>query len=1182
MVKKILKFRSLLIILLFAFFLFLVLLPLYRDNAIILGGEGSYYTDFILLAKNYGYSWYESGTGIFALSLNYVFHLMFLQFFISNERVINFFMIYFMYFLPLVGCYAVCRAFGLRIIQSIIVSGFYLFNPFTANFLKSINQWNMFASFILPIYFFIIFKFFDKERWLFFLFGLISLIFSFANANPPTMVIYHIGIFAFVFLTIIYKYNYFKVKLFIRKLLIVELSFIFFNLWWLANTVYVFFDAQSGYSTNLAISWLRDGKSTTPVIWRALTLSGILQYPLNPDYDFFSKYISSPTSQALIGIPIILIISYLFIKKNRDYFLYLSLFFLITVFLSKGAKGMFGGIYEQMITKLPLFQMFKSAPEKWGILLVFFMTLIIIIVFKEIIKTKFYNIFFIGLLLYTICNATPFITGNFIPDYKYNNDINGSRKFSYKQEYQDLRNILNFDNNQSRVLSLPGSNNYQIALQIEGNKYYTGNDPILSNINKPFISPYNGTFTTRYPQLFLQISQPGYLNLLGLYNIGKIVINKDVYPWFGFSENEPYPVVENILDKYLVSQKNKVYDLYDSGEYFLPRFYVPDRIVYAPDSTQQDILSIINSQKLNNNNVFFVTKKDQPYEDSKQNKSLMSSISSDLVLTGVTQSSVSEEKLKQQANGIDKGGVLFAYARWKPGGIIYPYIQKKEDQQIVNAQNDLIEYYKINIFLAGKRVTEIQYWDKSFDEESFKSVLGRYTTQMSEALKTLDKISVQDDKAYNYLAQSEVDLAAYNERLRDIIIGDWGADSKRQEEIKTVENELNSQLRNIFLRHFIATKYFFDIPTSANYHLFVQDPNDLSGWSFQNLKANDGEFSDIPITKNDSGQWFDLGESYLKEGNHWFSFEKTNPVNLLNEKWKIDQLQINVGNDNEYDFKNSTIFQEVDVDSGSDYEISMDTKLSDEKILLKVTSSGEIKDISSFYKIPTGDSKGLLYNDVFSSTEGDNYKATFHIPYGVQKIRIAIIFSSKEIAEQTIKLNNLNLYKIIEPKVIISRNINSGFVDKPIINFQKINPTKYIVDVKNVKGPFLLNFSESFHPGWKLFISQPKKDTNPVLTTYLNGKVNELYPEKNFFDHYFYQTWGLTTISDNNHILSNGYANGWWITPQETKGLEDFQLIVEYSGQKYFYFGSILTILVIFISFSLLLMRSVKKEGSVQ
>src|SRR3972149_2020478 len=141
-----------------------------------------------------------------------------------------------------------------------------------------------------------------------------------------------------------------------------------------------------------------------------------------------------------------------------------------------------------------------------------------------------------------------------------------------------------------RVLSLPGSLNYQVALKTGGG-FYTGNDPILSNVNKPFIAPYSETTVGKFNHLFDSVSQPNYLNLLGLYNIRKIVVNKDMYPWFGFGVKESSSEIEMILDKDLSSSKNQIIDLYDAGDYFLPRFYVPQKERRSKDRASSNLLS---------------------------------------------------------------------------------------------------------------------------------------------------------------------------------------------------------------------------------------------------------------------------------------------------------------------------------------------------------------------------------------------------------------------------------------------------------------------------------------------------------------------------------------------------------------------------------------------------------------
>ncbi len=58
--------------------------------------------------------------------------------------------------------------------------------------------------------------------------------------------------------------------------------------------------------------------------------------------------------------------------------------------------------------------------------------------------------------------------------------------------------------------------------------------------------------------------------------------------------------------------------------------------------------------------------------------------------------------------------------------------------------------------------------------------------------------------------------------------------------------------------------------------------------------------------------------------------------------------------------------------------------------------------------------------------------------------------------------------------------------DNPVLEFKKINPTKYRIVVHNAKKDFLLVFSDTFHRGWKAYITNSKLKTQiskPQLKT---------------------------------------------------------------------------------------------------
>ncbi|KKS31032.1 MAG: hypothetical protein UU93_C0024G0004 [Candidatus Amesbacteria bacterium GW2011_GWA2_42_12] len=99
---------------------------------------------------------------------------------------------------------------------------------------------------------------------------------------------------------------------------------------------------------------------------------------------------------------------------------------------------------------------------------------------------------------------------------------------------------------------------------------------------------------------------------------------------------------------------------------------------------------------------------------------------------------------------------------------------------------------------------------------------------------------------------------------------------------------------------------------------------------------------------------------------------------------------------------------------------------------------------------------------------------------------------------------------------------------EPQIRFQKINPTNYKVTVVNARDPYMLVFSQEYQKSWRLSLAS-------------------------------------VDVGVNSHILVNGYANAWYITPADVGGKQDYELIVEMTGQRIFYYSAVLSIVTLVI-----------------
>ena len=163
-------------------------------------------------------------------------------------------------------------------------------------------------------------------------------------------------------------------------------------------------------------------------------------------------------------------------------------------------------------------------------------------------------------------------------------------------------------------------------------------------------------------------------------------------------------------------------------------------------------------------------------------------------------------------------------------------------------------------------------------------------------------------------------------------------------------------------------------------------------------------------------------------------------------------------------------------------------------------------------------------------------------------------------------------------------NVKETIKKMPKITFIKINPTKYRVKVEEVVEPYTLIFSESFHEGWKAYLVQDQKlkvkslkskfwnvtgklgskitglfvknkGYGEEVASYFDGDIKEGTHQMTFLEPATFETWGKKPIPEERHVLVNGYANSWYITPEDAGGRQDYEIIIEFEPQRLFYIG---------------------------
>jgi len=1195
MIKKTINNYSFFLFL-YVLFLFLILLPFYRHGQVILGGEGNFYLDFSKHLINYSYLWENNAVGLPSASANSnfpnIYFLTLMQQIVQNVQLANLLLVFLIYFLPFGGMYLLLKKIKIAPYLAFLLSLFYVINPFSSILSANLHHWNLLISFAFPLFFLTIISFYDENWKLFLGIGFVSFFLAFVNVNPPLIVILQIFLFLSTVITAFYlkkKISLFEIS---KKYLVVLSSFFAFNFWWLLPWIYFLARAEYQYTMGFALSWLRGADLFVPAWWKVTQLRMLFSNPLDPKFDYFSRHYSFFLAYLILYIPITVVIFSLWRKNKIKKHLSLIIFILLIVsFLAKGAHGVFGKLYETMVMQIPFFNIFKTSAEKWGVLFIFFLTLYFALYLLEEKRGLVYRRIIKLFIFYLFYCSIPFLTSNFIPDYKFNDQITGSRKYFDKFEYQELRKKLNDDPEQYRVLSLPGSQNYQVALHLKSDKFYTGIDPVLNNTNKPFLAAYNGNITQRFGVLFDEISHPDYLNLIGFYNIKKIVINKDMYPWFGFQEKESVSEMEEVLDESLEFFKNEAVSLYDVGENFLPRFYTPNQVIYSPESTQYELPELVSLNNVSERTALFISPYEKIKEEDKFENDLVKEKSNQIILVGELQSAIDEAKLRSGVRGMNPGGVLFPYARWKPGSLIYPYILKKEENiknQFLNQPKELLEQ---NLFFAGKRVFEIQKWDRKLSDKDFLDVLGRYEKEINEAIENLEKIRQAGEDTFFLLAKIAVSLEAFEERLLGVTEGDFGRNSQRfnlgQETVERTDKTLKSSLK-----HYFQTRYYFEVPEEGEYEVLLKKEEGIFNWEIKNVTPNkEKEFSLGMVNEQQEKNWLSFGKQKFNAQEYILVLDQTQTQNLLDENWDTSERMLKIGEITKYFNKEGapTVWQEIENwEPESAYKFSFKYKISSGSLKIFIIEENEIIDTVWLDKgviNKQSDKTNILLEEKLTEknlSEWQDYSFVIYSGSGVKKAKIFISSESKEGETSEVEVKEATLTKIMEPKMVLKKSKSENSFEVPQITFQKINPTKYSLEIANVNQPYFLVFSESFHRGWKAYLKETTNgesqiaNLDGIVGSYFNGEIKERQEEGNWIDKKFYETWGKKSLPEERHLLMNGYANAWYITPEDVNDQESYQIIIEYWPQRLFYLGVGVTLVTIIVSLGFGLWRSHK------
>jgi hypothetical protein len=263
---------------------------------------------------------------------------------------------------------------------------------------------------------------------------------------------------------------------------------------------------------------------------------------------------------------------------------------------------------------------------------------------------------------------------------------------------------------------------------------------------------------------------------------------------------------------------------------------------------------------------------------------------------------------------------------------------------------------------------------------------------------------------------------------------------------------------------------------------------------------------------------------------------------------------------------------------------------------LKPISSNILKSISPLPVVELFSNGGGLafgyLNDFFG-----NLKKTDYDLRAFQKIGATHVYHQKDINNSSTykytskyfdktTFGKLDVYEIKKeytlPKIFLA-----GTKEQTEILFSKVNPTKYIVRINNLKGKTYLNFLYTFDQNWGIY---PRKfsqssdcmviqessitDKNDIIDNYgeNNTTSKECAAQEKFYqgDELKY-LWSEDAFAES-HTLLNKLFNKWTIDPGYIKqnfskeyykenpdGSIDVEMVLYFKPQSYFYLGLIVS-----------------------
>lgn len=1034
--------------------------------------------------------------------------------------------------------------------------------------------------FLNPLMFFLLFRFITRNS-IRYLLGALLTSFIFAPnfafvAAPPFFAFYPLAIIFILIYTKFILKKLIPVKLILLGLLL----FVLLHLFHLGPHISSLFIGGSQINANVfseeskfsrGLSYFMGVAPSVKVSYSLLNLAQL--YELKPiDYSF-------------IIFPLIILLGFLWNRKKQ--YLLTAIFFSITFFFVTANITNIGFNIYKSLFDLPGFSMFRNYFGQWVFVYTFFYTLL----FGQALQMLFQKLhikYVIGItsviLSILIINSWPFLNGDLLNKKHHQSNVKITSQLD--PEYEKVLAYIKNLQVDGKFISFPLPDaGYQILTGKNGGAYqgpstisyltgkndFTGYDGLI---------PFNETFLTLVKNNDIE----GINRLFSILNVRYIFYNSDPSIYDNTFPQYPYTYVRKIMPKDQRAYKSFLstlpirkiksfgdkYHIYEVNN-FLPHLYIANNYIYAFDPLS-------------------------PYFILDLNESLRSVVYSQGELPQKGSDVILNSKNVNPLFDLINNYHLHPHAPFisrSMDNLLYPLVVLKEKRNINDFANDPTAYVDQSLLHMAKRVFELQSFNQTpithevFIEpqiwqiynwkkyNSWEASLTRFSDQAELLISWINLASLSETRKYTEKIKVNEGLSQNHYRLRKIIDESSYSDDDKAYLKAKVDSLFIKLFTALDLKTFEQNKipYSLDIPEGliGKYIPYLRSEKDADlDPSLYSISINN--LSSSPESIINKSSLITFKPINIKSIQSDISLEYK-PENILGSSQWVGSGQVNNSGDE------TILVIDDQFGKGSGFSRKITQYEPEQQYIITFEYYTEKKDILfNLHEKINQNNKYFTQNyfdKILTSRSWKKHQSIITSSGGATEAYVQFKTLDNNYADK-LHIKNLSVMRVSYDTLIFRKvDENKVIESMPTIRFNKINPTRYTINIKNASKPYALVFSEAFSNNWKLYLSSTNKKPDKITNTYFDRQVTEGQHSNVFFDFSFLNN--DKPVMPSKHTIANGYANVWYISPQNVENKKEYTLDLIYQPQIRFYYYlavSIITFVVLVISMIIIVIRN--------